>query len=164
MNIKSLSVILFSLFTLISCKNLLNTPVNYNDTIINEQSKVVALIDSMYMSPETSISKIKDFREQLITTAENAYNISNDLEDYKGNTSFRNAAKNYFGYLVEFYTENPKIDTLIYMTNSEERLDMMNQVDFEYFEKEYVKYLELEDKVIQEQLKFAQEFNIRLDY
>lgn len=161
--LKSIAVVLVCLqFWNCNSNPVDNNAVLYNDNLIEEQLKAVSLIDSLYEKPDRPIAEIKNFREQLAQISEISYEKVSVIGDFKGNTGFRDAVKDYFNYLRKFYKDQPKLDTLIYMTNSKERLDSLPKDDYFYFEKEYLRYLQLEEKVQQEQLKFIQQFNIDL--
>lgn len=148
---------------LISC-NTGNNPINYNDTIINPQLEIITKLDSIYEGPEVSLGDIKKHREELLKDVEKGMKDVRDLKDFKGNTAFRDAAMKYFSHINFFYGKTKNIDSLIYYINSEERAQNMKQEDFDFMDKETAKYLELENNLLAEQKKFAEQFNMRLDY
>lgn len=148
---------------LISC-NVGNDPIKYNDTIINPQLEVITKLDYIYEGPEVSVEDIKKHREELLKDVEKGLKDVKELKDFKGNTAFKDAAMKYFSHVNYFYGKTKNIDSLIYYINSEERAENMKDEDFDFMDKETAKYLELENNLLTEQKKFAQQFNMRLDY
>lgn len=154
---------LISFLFLVSC-NVGNDPVKYNDTIINPQLEIITKLDYIYEGPEVSVEDIKKQREGLLQDVEKGLKDVKELKDFKGNTAFKDAAMKYFSHVNYFYGKTKNIDSLIYYINSEERAEQMDPKDFDFMDKETAKYLELESNLLAEQKKFAQQFNMRLDY
>lgn len=154
---------LIAFLFLISC-NVGNDPIKYNDTIINPQLEVITKLDYIYEGPDVSVEEIKKHREELLKNVENGMKEIKDLKDFKGNIAFKDAGMKYFFHVNNFYGKTKNIDSLIYYINSEERAQNMKQEDFDLMDKETEKYLELENNLLAEQKKFAQQFNMRLDY
>lgn len=160
---KSLSA--FSILTIFifSC-NSFDSPISYNDTIIKPQLEVVEKLDSIYAGPEISVENIKKHRLELVSKVEKAMTEVRELEDYKGNTAFKEAGMKYLAHLNLIYNKTQNIDSLIYKFNSEERIENMSDKDYQHMEAELKKYLELEKALLDQQKKFAEQFNMRLDY
>lgn len=154
---------LIAFLILISC-SIGNDPIKYNDTIINPQLEVITKLDYIYEGPEVSVEDIKKHREELLKDVEKGMTDIRNLKDFKGNTTFKNAAMKYFSHVNYFYGKTKNIDSLIYFINSEERAENMKEEDFDFMDKETAKYLELENNLLAEQKKFAQQFNMRLEY
>lgn len=154
---------LITFLILISC-SIGNDPIKYNDTIINPQLEVITKLDYIYEGPEVSVEDIKKHREELLKDVEKGMTDIRNLKDFKGNTTFKNAAMKYFSHVNYFYGKTKNIDSLIYFINSEERAENMKEEDFDFMDKETAKYLELENNLLAEQKKFAQQFNMRLEY
>lgn len=159
------SLFAFSIFALIlfSC-NAFESPISYNDTIIKPQLEVVEKLDSIYAGEETSIETIKKHRLELVIKVEEAMADVKDLKDFKGNTAFKEAGLKYLAHLNLIYNKTQNIDSLIYQFNSDERVEQMSDKDYNFMEAELNKYLELENALLDEQKKFAQQFNMKLDY
>jgi len=157
-----LAVSILALF-LFSC-NSFDSPISYNDTIIKPQLEVVEKLDSIYAGENISVENIKKHRLDLVSKVEKAMKEVRDLEDYKGNTSFKEAGMKYLAHLNLIYNKTQNIDNLIYNFNSEERIEKMSDKDYNFMEAELKKYLELENALLDEQKKFAEQFNMRLDY
>lgn len=154
---------LASFVFLVSC-NIGNNSISYNDTIIKPQLQVITKLDSIYAGPEVSVENIKKHREELLKDVEDAMNEIRELKDFKGNTAFKEASMKYFSHVNFLYGKTKNIDSLIYNINSEERTANMKAGDFEFMDRETQKYLELENALLEEQKKFAQQFNMRLEY
>lgn len=148
---------------LISC-NTGNNSISYNDTIIEPQLEVITKLDSIYANPEVSVQNIKKHRIELVKKINEAMDNIRNLGDFKGNTAFKEAAMKYFSHLNFLYGKTNNIDSLIYNINSPERAEKMKPEDFELMDRETQKYLDLEEALLAEQKKFAEQFNMRLDY
>lgn len=155
-------VLSFFAFLLFSCN--FENSVSYNDTIIKPQLEVITKLDSIYAGPEVSIENIRKHREELVADINSAMKEIRNLKDFKGNTSFREAAMKYFSHLNFLYEKTNNIDSLIYKFNSQQRVDNMNEKDYDFMQRELNKYLELENTLLDEQKKFAQQFNMKLQY
>ncbi len=149
-------------FLLFSCNG--STATSYNDIIIEPQLEVIEILDSIYAGSEVSVENIKKHREKLVLNTDKALGNIRNLKDYKGNTSFKEAAIKYFSHLSFHYKKTKNIDSLIYFFNSEERIGNMKEEDYNFMERELNKYLELEKTLLNEQKMFAEKFNMRLEY
>lgn len=147
---------------ILSCNG--NTATGYNDTIIKPQLEAITKLDSIYAGPEVSVEKIKQHREELVSIVNKTITDIKKSEDFKGNKSFREAALKYFSHLNFVYNKTLNIDSLIYKSNSEERAQTMSEKDYNFMVKESQKYVELETQLLDEQKKFAKQFNIQLQY
>ncbi len=100
----------------------------------------------------------------MVSKVEEAMADVKDLKDFKGNTTFKEAGLKYLAHLNLIYNKTQNIDSLIYQFNSDERVEQMSDKDYNFMEAELNKYLELENALLDEQKKFAQQFNMKLDY
>eukprot|EP01032_Pedospumella_encystans_P003319 gene3319-3920_t len=67
------------------------TPIEYNDAIIGEQTKISRVMIDMANSFSTDLNKSETFRQDLIKQCEASIKAVKDLPEYKGNTKFRDA-------------------------------------------------------------------------
>lgn len=160
---KSIFAFSIVLLTILSC-NSFTSPISYNDTIIKPQLEVVSKLDSIFQDENVSVEKIKKHRLELVSIVEDAMTNVKSLEDYKGNTSFKESGMKYLAHLNLIYNKTANIDSLIYNFNSVDRIEKMSEKDYNFMEAELKKYLELENNLLDEQKKFAQQFNMKLDY
>ncbi len=155
-----ITVILFSLLIL-SCTG--KSAIQYNDTIIKPQLEIVAAMDSIF-NPEVSYTEIQKHRQQMVNSAEKGLEASQILEDFQGNKSFRNAAVEYFSYVENYFGGTEEMDSILYKFNSPERLESLPDGIYTSTQESFKKFLELENKLLSEQQKFAVEFNLKMDY
>lgn len=87
-----------SLFILSSCGPKMS-PVEYNDVIIGEQTKMSQLMIEMTDEFQTfNFDKSDEVREKLVQQCEASVKAVKELPDYKGNTRFRDAGAALFGF------------------------------------------------------------------
>lgn len=155
-----ITVILFSLL-IFSCTG--KTAISYNDSIIKPQLEIVAYMDSIF-TPEVSYKEIADFRQKMMQSAERGLEATKNLEDFQGNESFRDTAVEYFSYVKSYFGETPKMDSILYNFNSPERLELLSDEIYTSTQENFKKFLNLENELLNEQQKFAVEFNLKMDY
>ncbi len=148
-------------FLLFSCTR--ETAIDYNDTIIKPQLEIVAQMDSIF-NPTISYENIQKHRQQLVKIAEHGLEETQSLEAFQGNESFKDAAVNYFSYLKKYFGETPGMDSILYKFNSPERLETLSDGVYEQTKQSFNAFLELENKLLTEQQKFAVEFNLKMNY
>ncbi len=153
-------LILISAF-LFSCTG--ETAIEYNDTIIKPQLEIVAQMDSIF-NPEITYENIQKHRQQLVKTAERGWQETQSLETYQGNESFKKSAVDYFKYVKTYFGETPGIDSILYKFNSPERLESLSDGVYNQTKQSFNEFLELENKLLAEQQRFAVEFNLKMDY
>lgn len=156
---KKIVALLLVVICFFSCTG--KTAIGYNDTIIKPQLEVVALLDSMF-TKEVSYPNIQKYRESLIGVSDRALTQIKKLEDYKGNTSFRMAGIKYFTFVSNYFLTTPNVDSLIYNSNSPERFETIPEDVFKKLQADFNHFLVLEKELLDEQQKFANEFQINL--
>ncbi|MFV0303981.1 MAG: hypothetical protein ACK5IC_00680 [Moheibacter sp.] len=157
---KRLAVIGFCIIFFFSCTG--KTAIGYNDTIINPQLKIVENMDSLFNNPNITYESVKQHREAMVKNAENGLEQTIKLENFKENNSFKNASIDYFTFVKSYFSSN-NIDSIIYSLTSEERIKSLDNQVYEENQKQFSRYLELEEKLLTEQQNFAKEFGIRLN-
>jgi len=154
-----ISVILISAL-LFSCTG--KTAISYSNTIIKPQLKIVSEMDTIFAGPETSVETIGKNREEMVQIAKNALEEIQNLEDFKGNNSFKNSAVKYFSFIQNYFSATDNLDSIIYKFNSEERIQNLTEEQYNETQGKFNEYLELEKELLDEQKKFAKEFNMPL--
>lgn len=157
---KKCIVFLVILVLLISCSG--KTAIGYNDTIIQPQLEIVDKLDSLF-SPQVSLQDIERHRSELIDISDNALTKIKKLEDYNGNSSFKMAAIKYFTFVSNYYLTTPNIDSLIYNFNSPERLENLTDEQLNKTKSDFEHFLNLENELLDEQKKFAEETGMKLN-
>ncbi len=144
----------------ISCTG--KTAIGYNDSIIKPQLKIVSEMDTIFAGPETSVETIGKNREEMIQIAKNALTEIQNLEDFKGNSSFKSSALKYFSFVQNYFSNTENLDSIIYKFNSEERIQSLTEEEYTETQNKFNEYLDLEKELLAEQKKFAEEFNMPL--
>lgn len=92
-----------SLFILLVACNSGNkmSAIEYNDTIVQEQTKITEKTLAMVESIETDLEKCEDLRLETIIQCEQSIATVKAMTDYEGNTRLRDAAL----ALFEFYKD-----------------------------------------------------------
>lgn len=139
------------------------TAVGYNDTIIEPQLEVVEKMDSIFSNPDISYSSIQKFRTEMVESAKKGLEESKKLDAFKGNDSFKNAAVTYFSFVQSYFSSTDEIDSILYKFNSDSRIETLSDEQYDNAQTKFEQYLELEDNLLEEQQKFAKEFQVKLD-
>lgn len=158
---KSIGLLIFIFLFLTSCTG--ETAIDYNDTIIKPQLKIVEQMDSIFI-PENDYPTIQKHRKKLVETAESGLEETQILSDFQGNETFKKSAVDYFTYVKTYFGETPGIDSILYKFNSPERLKSLSEGVYKDTQGHFNRFLELENNLLSEQQKFAVEFNLKLDY
>jgi uncharacterized protein YlbG (UPF0298 family) len=156
---KKLIFLFAASFSLISCGK---TAIGYNDTIIEPQLQIVGQLDSIFAGPEIKVEEIKKHREKIISISENALNKIRELEDFKGNNTFKNSAQKYFSFVNQYYKNTENVDSILYKFNDENRIQSIDSLTFTTTQTKFNEYLNLENNLLEEQKDFAQKFNVKL--
>ena|SRR5690606_9443021 len=154
-----ISVMLISVF-LFSCGK---TAIGYNDTIIKPQLQIVGQLDSIFSDSQTSVESIQNHRKKIISISEKALNELRELEDFKGNSEFKNSAQKYFSFVNHFYKNTENLDSILYKFNDENRIQSLDSTTFKSIQKKFNDYLDLENELLGEQKNFAGEFGFSLN-
>ena len=154
-------IFLFSVsFSLISCGK---TAIGYNDTIIKPQLQIVGQLDSIFSGSQTSVESIQNHRKKIISISEKALNELRRLEDFKGNSKFKNSGQKYFSFVNHFYKNTENLDSILYKFNDKNRIQTIDSTTFKYIQKKFNDYLDLENELLAEQKNFAGEFGFSLN-
>lgn len=157
---KQFTLFLLLIFFVISCTG--KTAIGYNDTIIKPQLEIVTKLDSLF-APNISYTDIEKHRLDVIDISDNALTNIKKLEDYNGNTQFKMAAVKYFTFVSNYYLTTPNIDSLIYYFNSPERLEGLSDDQLNKTKADFDHFLQLENDLLAEQMKFAEESGMKLN-
>src|SRR5690554_4072273 len=93
---------------LFSCTG--KTAIGYSNTIIKPQLKIVSEMDTIFTGPETSVETIGKNREEMVQIAKNALGEIQNLENFKGNSSFKNSAVKYFSFVQNYFSATENLD------------------------------------------------------
>lgn len=145
-------------FLLFSCTG--KTAIGYNDAIIKPQLQIVSEMDTVFAGPETSVEAIRKNRNEMVDIAKEALQNIRKLQSFKGNTSFKNSAVAYFSFIENYFSGTEGLDSIIYKFNSPERIQSLTEDQYNETRQEFNNYLTLEEKLLAEQKKFAEEFNM----
>lgn len=154
-----ISLILILVF-MFSCTG--KTAIGYNDTIIKPQLRIVSEMDTIFAGSETSVETIRKNREEMVQIANAALEEIKNIEDFKGNATFKNSAVKYFSFVQDYFSEEENLDSIIYKFNSEERIQQLTEEEYNTTQNKFNEYLELEKDLLSEQKRFAEEFNMPL--
>lgn len=94
---KKLFFILFPALVLPACNQTKMSPSEYNDAIVDEQSKIARLMIDMAQS-SAEVAKADSIRQKAIAQAEESLKALEKLGDYKGEKDLLDAATNLFKF------------------------------------------------------------------
>jgi hypothetical protein len=152
---------LFVLFLFAACGPKM-TPVEYNDTIIKEQSKILELMLQMTDQFENSLDKADSIRIQVVAQTKTSQEIVSKLPDYKGNTELRDAALALFKFYEEIHAGEFK--ELIDIQRKDTSITMEDLVRVEEIQKTITdKETVLDARMEKAQTDFAKEHNIQIE-
>ncbi len=136
------------------------TPVEYNDAIIGEQTKISRVMIDMANYFSIDLDKSDQLRLDLVKQCEQSIEAVKKLPDYKGNTRFRDAGVALFTFYKEISEKEYKemIDIL--------RKEQIEDADIELLEALEIKIGSKEEPLDAEfqaaQQAFAKEHNLSL--
>ncbi|MFA7447564.1 MAG: hypothetical protein WCY77_03935 [Weeksellaceae bacterium] len=145
-------------FFFVSCGQ---TAIGYNDSVIRPQIEISAYLDSIFLA-NSSYNAIHSYREEMVKNAEEGLSKIRVLDDFKGNESYRESAQKYYSFVATYFSSTLEIDSILYQFNSPERLESVPQERIEQIRKNFQHFQELEENLLNEQQKFAEEFNLKL--
>ncbi|MCS6981371.1 MAG: hypothetical protein N2110_08895 [Flavobacteriales bacterium] len=94
---KKVLFLLLPAIAFIACHQTKMSPSEYNDAIVNEQSKIARLMIDMAQS-SAEVEKADSIRQKAVTQAEESLKVLEKLGDYKGEKDLLNAATNLFKF------------------------------------------------------------------
>ena len=74
------------------------TALEYNDAIINEQTKIVEVILKFNSNDGTDMEAFDEVRKEIIVQCDSSIAKVKALSDFDGNTEFRDAGIELFGF------------------------------------------------------------------
>ncbi len=87
------------LITTVSCNSTPKmTALEYNDAIINEQSKIVEVILKFNSNDGTDMQAFEDVRKEIVTQCDSSIMKITALSDFDGSTEFRDAGIELFRF------------------------------------------------------------------
>lgn len=154
---------LFILFIFSSChQEKKMTPVEYNDIIISEQSKIIEITLELVENLDQDIELCEKNRVDIIKQCDSSLIIIKNLEAYNGNSRLKNSAIKLFAFYKKVYSTDYKIliDILRKGENiTEDDMDQMSQIatKIELEEKD------IESDFLEAQSEFAEENKIQME-
>jgi hypothetical protein len=136
------------------------TPSEYNDAIVIEQNKIIALVLEMYNSSD-DIDLAEASRLKIIEQCKKSIDIVGAMEPYDGNTDLRDAAINLF----KFYKDIASVEfkRLIELLNKEELTDVdyeeIDVIDMNVSSRE----TPLDEAFAKAQRDFSNKYNLTLE-
>lgn len=136
------------------------TPIEYNDTIIGEQTKISKVMIEMANNFSSDLGKSEALRQDLVKQCEASIKVVKELPEYKGNVKFRDAGAALFGFYKEISDKEYKemIDIL-----KKEQIEVADIERLTTLEKEIsARETPLDDTFQSAQQEFAKEHNLSL--
>ena len=138
------------------------TAVEYNDSIIEEQSKVIKLTIELVKNMDIDLVACEKNRVDIVKQCDSSLVILKQLEPFNGNLQFKSSAVKLFEYYKKVYSTDYK--TLLEILNkgedlTEEDVDQISLIA-DKVEKEEGR---IEDIFIEAQKEFAKQNNIRIE-
>ena len=133
----------------------------YNDLLIESQTKIAKNLDSIFNHRDIQLNTIKKHRKSIVENAEKGIEISYQSEAFDGDSAYRDAAKKYYFFAAEFFDDD-ELDSSFYYLNNSEKLIEIDSSALERTLKNLDKYVELEEQLLNEQQKFAENHKLRL--
>lgn len=155
---KYLGFLGFILLFLISCGE---SAITYNDTLVQPQIEISENLNVIF-SPNVDYDDIQKHRELMVERAEKGLEVSRKLNDFKGNSTYKDAAVKYYSFVTTYFSSTLEIDSLLYYFNSTDRMEKISEERFEQVQSNFKHFQELENHLLDEQEKFAQEFKLNL--
>lgn len=84
------------------------TPVEYNDTIIKEQAKIIELMFELVAKIETDLDGCEDVRLKTIIQCDSSILQVSKMEPYDGDASMKNTAIDLFNFYKKAYKKEYK--------------------------------------------------------
>lgn len=115
---------LFTLLTLSfiflqSCKpEKTMTAIEYNDAIINEQTKITQLTLDLIKSLETDLDKCEEIRLATVTQCDTSIAVIKRIENFEGGEAFKNSALDMIQFYKDVYSKEFK-DMIVLLKKGE---------------------------------------------
>jgi len=158
-----LPLIAFSFLLLTSCNQMKTTSaIEYNDQIINEQSKVIKLTLEFVKMIDTDLDGCEAKRQEIVKQVETSIGVIEKMEPFEGNSELKNAALDLFRFYKKVYSEEYKM-----------LLEMLTKGD-EITQEDIDKITEISGQVQAEETKldaafsdaqsaFAKKYNVQIE-
>jgi hypothetical protein len=151
-----------SLFVLTSFNMPKMEPVEYNDAIINEQTKISKVMLDMAGAFGTDINKAEIYRKVLVKQCELSIETTKKLPPYDGSTKFRDAGVALYSFYKAISEKEYKemIDILKKGSEiTEDDITTLTNLEKQIGEKE----IALDDAFQLAQVEFAKKYNLQLE-
>ena len=84
------------------------TPIEYNDTIIKEQTKIIELMFDLVAKIETDLDGCEAIRLKTIVQCDSSIQFISKMEPYDGDASMKNTALDLFNFYKKAYQNEYK--------------------------------------------------------
>jgi len=159
LNVKNpVFLLIFSVFVL-GCNK--ENPIDYNDKIIFPQIRISAYIDSIF-TQNAAYTDIVQYRQEIIKNAEQGLEQTRILGDFKGSETYKNTGIEYYSYVKKLFSETADLDSLMFIYNSKERIDQLDEKTKKQMSRDFEYYNNLESRLLDEQQRFIKEFNVHV--
>lgn len=132
----------------------------YNDAIINPQKEIAQALSEIF-TKEADFASIEKSRNAMVESAKKGLNRVDSMQDFEGNTAFKDAAKEYYQYVNQYFSTTPNIDSILYNLNSPERMKEADSKIYDLVQSDLKYYLNLETNLLNKQQEFLKEFQIQ---
>ena len=104
-----ISLLTVSFLLLYSCNSKPTmTPVEYNDTIIKEQAKIIELMFDLVAKIETDLDGCEEVRLKTIVQCDSSIQFVSKMEPFDGDASMKNTALDLFNFYKKAYQNEYK--------------------------------------------------------
>ena len=124
-----ISLLTISFLLLQSCNSKPSmTPVEYNDTIIKEQAKIIELMFELVAKIETNLDECEAVRLKTIVQCDSSIQLVSKMEPFDGDASMRNTALDLFKFYKKAYENEYKEMIAILQLGDEITADDMARI------------------------------------
>lgn len=94
------------------------TAIEYNDAIINEQTKITQLTLDLIKSLETDLDKCEEIRLATVTQCDTSIAVIKRIENFEGGEAFKNSALDMIQFYKDVYSKEFK-DMIVLLKKGE---------------------------------------------
>jgi len=158
---KKTFILFISLLLITACNNTNKiSAVEYNDQIIEEQSKILRLMIDMAGSFDSDPTMTDKMRQDITKQCDSSIKVVSEMAPFSSNTKFRDAAVELFKFYKDI-SENEYVEMLAILSKEailEQDLARLNEIEANIAEREAV----FDDNFQQAQKVFAKANNMDL--
>lgn len=152
----------FAFMFLQSCGTDSQKAIEYNDAIINEQTKIIDLTLELVEMMDTDIEKCKDIRLEIVQQCDKSLVAIKALEGFEGSEKLKNSAIDLFTFYKKIYSNEYK--QLFEILDKGENITEEDLAYIENMEVDVTKQEEKYDKAFADaQQELATKFNFMIE-